>query len=568
MKKSALPLAVALLLAIAASTVVGLILGSFPGGLDRLRAVTSLFLGLLVGCTAFFLTAKRETDPAPPITPWQAVMMAVFAVASLRGFLWLAYESGDSLQVGSPLNLGDLALHLNLIHHLSSGIQFWPESTIFIEGPMRYPIGADLFNAVLLAAGVPVLLGLVWVGLLGSALTAFALRRWGGALALAALLFNGGTVAFESWPPVFPTSFTEGVEWKNLFLAVFITQRGFLWALPAGLLLLCSWKKRLEGNASPLPLWIEIFLYASMPLFHLHTFLFFSLALVFVFLATDEKGPRIAFLGTGFCALIPAGILVWLVTGGFAVTDSTAYAPGWMQEKWGPIFWWRNFGISVPLLAALGAVVTWKGTSSERAFVCVALVTFCLCLVFRFAPWPWDNIKLMLWSWLVCIPFLWNRLLQPLFWPARYCLVVLLFFSGALTLIEGLSPRHQYGLIPREEISSVRELTRDLPLSSRFAIAPDFSHPVLILGYRLALGYPGHLWTHGYNYRPTETALANFYRNPPKSGALPEELEKLTHVFVGPRERKAYGQDIWEIPPRGWEKIRETDSATIFEKNP
>ena len=41
------------------------------------------------------------------------------------------------------------------------------------------------------------------------------------------------------------TTTSRAVEWKNLFLALFVPQRGFLLALPAGLLLLWSWRRRL-----------------------------------------------------------------------------------------------------------------------------------------------------------------------------------------------------------------------------------------------------------------------------------------------------------------------------------
>ena len=72
---------------------------------------------------------------------------------------------------------------------------------------------------------------------------------------------------------------------------MFVTQRGLLYAIPAGVLLLWHWREKFfrqgaqgqEGRRSgPLPFWVELSLYASMPLFHVHTFLALSIVLLFL----------------------------------------------------------------------------------------------------------------------------------------------------------------------------------------------------------------------------------------------------------------------------------------------
>ena len=73
-----------------------------------------------------------------------------------------------------------------------------------------------------------------------------------------------------------------------------VTQRGLLYALPAGLLLLCHWRRKYFSNADAprqgrrlqaalLPFWLELTLYATMPLFHMHTFIALSLLAAFLF---------------------------------------------------------------------------------------------------------------------------------------------------------------------------------------------------------------------------------------------------------------------------------------------
>src|SRR5206468_8206031 len=110
----------------------------------------------------------------------------------------------------------------------------------------RYPAGIDLFNALLLCMGVDLIRGLVWVGLLASAAFCYALYRWGGTFTIAGFLFNGGLAGFQ-WFRNYEWSDYQGVSfigWKSLALSMLVTQRGLLYALPVGLLLLYHWRAK------------------------------------------------------------------------------------------------------------------------------------------------------------------------------------------------------------------------------------------------------------------------------------------------------------------------------------
>ena len=68
---------------------------------------------------------------------------------------------------------------------------------------------------------------------------------------------------------------------------MFVTQRGLLYAIPAGLLLLWQWRAR-HGSDSErekrlLPVWAEYILDPTMPLFHIHTFIALSIVLLVLF---------------------------------------------------------------------------------------------------------------------------------------------------------------------------------------------------------------------------------------------------------------------------------------------
>jgi hypothetical protein len=336
-------------------------------------------------------------------------------------------------------------------------------------------------------------------------LSAWALWRWGGAFAIAALLFNGGLLGFAVFQSGQVQDFQSDAAWKNLFLTMLVPQRGMLFALPAGLLLLRSWREDFFGNGSGVPRIAQFLLYVSMPFFSVHTFLFLSLVLASIFLFQPSARWR---LFVFVLAAVPLATLgVWLVTGGFSAASGVRWQPGWMQGEDGWNFWALNFGI----LLAIAPVLFWKsivrGNSLTRAFATVCFTVFAMCCFVSFAPWEWDNTKLLIWAWLAAAPLIWSEVLKPLPSIPRACLCVLLFFSGAVSLVGGLDRRHGYDLASRSELAASAIAFKDVPPLDCIAIDPRFNHPVILLGRPVVCGYEGHLWSHGLDYREKLTKL-------------------------------------------------------------
>ena len=327
----------ALLYAVATSVLVSTLCGFLRGGLDPTTAGISLAAGALLGAWSAAHRPRESSSEAPP-SGWEWIAILVFALTSARAFLWLVFADGDQLKVLSPNNLGDLALHLTYLRYLAHGAAFWPDNPIFTHGKLTYPIGVDLFNALLTLRGVDSLRGLIWTGLAGATLTGLALWRWGRGIALAAFLGNGGLAALAGFATWQLADFQADLAWKSLFLALFVTQRGLLFALPAGLLLLASWRSRFFGGAHPgrLSRPGEWLLYASLPLFHLHTFIFLSLILASWFVLHAPARPGL--LRLVGAAFLPASALVWLITGGFRGAGVLGLKLGWM---WDDLSWLR-----------------------------------------------------------------------------------------------------------------------------------------------------------------------------------------------------------------------------------
>src|SRR5437879_3226523 len=438
------------------SVVCGLLLGLIGRGLNTMNAAVALVCGAAFALAAYFGTRdsavrqKSANGPAAGQKPpkrseaedtqnavpsalmryrrvWFWAVAVCFAMFAVRSFCWLLYIDSSELKIQSPNNLGDLSLHLTMIKNFANGVALWPESPIFAFSKLRYPAGIDMFNALLSLVHVDLLIGLVWVGLLASLAIFYGFYRWGGTFAIAGFLFNGGIAGFQ-FLKTFKFLDYQGtaadiahrpIAWKSIALSMLVTQRGWLYAIPAGLVLLWHWRQKffstdiVAGGADPgqptavnahgyrkgpLPWWVELSVYASMPLFHLHTFialtivlvvgLFFERATELKFIANLVRNEGMAgiarliahpkmwpevFRGAPIrrhaaalliAAFIPATFFVWLTTDQFHAASVLKWHPGWAQDstelgapffKLGP----KDFGSSNPF----GSLVqkTWNG---------------------------------------------------------------------------------------------------------------------------------------------------------------------------------------------------------------
>src|SRR4051812_41294917 len=170
--------AASILYGVVVAVLSGVALGFTHHGLDRDAATVALCLGFLV-TFAGWLHARRQKggEPRPRGFEWFPVVL--FGLFSVRAFLWLIFREQDDLTVLAPNNLGDMSLHLTYIEYLANGAPFWPDNPIFASGKLAYAVGIDLFNSLLVLAGIDTVRGLVWVGLIGAVLSGMALWRWG-----------------------------------------------------------------------------------------------------------------------------------------------------------------------------------------------------------------------------------------------------------------------------------------------------------------------------------------------------------------------------------------------------
>ncbi len=511
------------------------------GSLRPAIGVASLFAGVAVGALAARSVRGLPDRDGEPVGPGSrlldGVALAAYGAVSVRQFGWLVYERGGSLLTLLPYNYGDLPLHWTYVNHLAGGASFWPVNPIFSGERLRYPFGVDLLTAILVQLGASVPAALVVVGLCGAALAALALRRWGGALAVAGFLFSGGLAGFKVLLTGEITDYQSAVDWKNLFLALFVPQRGFLVALPAGLVLLWSWRRRLLRFERALPAWVEGAIWGTLPLVHLHTFLFVSV--VGAVWAYGAHRVRAALPALAW-AVVPAVWSVFQVTDGFRAASLAGWNLGWTVGNRNPaVFLIVNFGFFLPLAVAALVVGIRIRRREELLVLGPALAVFAALFVVRLAPWEWDNTKVMLWCYVAALPPIGTLVLARVRPAWRTVLVVGLLFSGAVSVAGAWVERGpRLEILDEAEYASVcRALEGER--TERVAVAPTFNHPVALCGRAIVAGYGGHLWSHGLNAAPVVARLERLMRGAP---GWRDEARALgvSHVYWGPREQRAY----------------------------
>jgi hypothetical protein len=474
-----------------------------------------------------------------------AFALIAFAIVSVRQFGSLVYQRGGDLLTLLATNYGDLPLHWTYVQFLSAGAPFWPENPIIAGERLRYPFGVDLLTSLFVVVGLGMRTLLPVLGLAGAAATVLTLRLWGGALAVAGFLFSGGLSGFQVLWTGRLEDYQDAVAWKNLFLALFIPQRGLLLALPVGLLLLWSWRRRLLRGEPGLAAWVEGSLWGTLPLVHLHTFLVVSVLCAAWSLGGGRLRETLPALAWAF---VPASWSVWQVSDGFRAASLVGWAPGWVIGDANPlVFLLVNFGLFLPL-AVWALVVAWReGRREDLLVLAPALGVLAGLFAVRVAPWAWDNTKVMLWCYLLVLPSIGTLVLArlALFWRAS--VVGGLLFSGAVSVTAASLGGPPLEVLDIAEHQAVCVAVSEIPVTARVATASTFNHPVALCGRPIVAGYAGHLWSHGIDASRVKAGLEALMRGQPGWRPVARDLGA-AYVFWGFRESAE-----WPESARPWE---------------
>lgn len=237
---------------------------------------------------------------------------------------------------------------------------------------------------------------------------------------------------------------------------------------------------------------------------------------------------------------------MWWSTHNSAVdaTSFFAWHLGWDRGNDNPLwFWFKNTGLFIPLILT---ALLWVGKQrlvSRRLLLFYLPFTLCFIVpnLIKMAPWVWDNIKVLFYWWLASAPIV--ALLLARLWHQRglpRVLAVVLFvcvtLAGSVDVATIVLSSAKYQVFDRQGIQFAEIVKGETEPRARIVHAPVHNHPVFLTGRRSLMGYPGHIWTHGLEYREREGEIKRFYAGGPDAAGLLWKYD-INYAVVGPHER-------------------------------
>ena len=382
-----------------------------------------------------------------------------------------------------------------------------------------------------------------------------------------------------------PNDYTIGPDfrWGNALVTLFITQRSLLLGLPLTLIVLgCLWKifvgrprtgdeAKVESSifGFPFSTFVVGLLAGLLPLIHLHSLFVLFIVTVFLFAMRSAKWRDWIAFGAGVCVVaIPE--LVWSVTGSAShATEFFEFHFGWDSGETNIVwFWIKNTGLFIAVLLfgiytlLLPHNVRDAGTKSKKKrsshtektdptadpsslllFYVPFAFLFVLANIAKLAPWEWDNIKVLIYWFVGSLPFVGLAIA----WMWRYstatkiaaaaCFLILTL-SGALDVWRTVSGAVNYKVFDADAVTIANRINGSTKPDALFLNAPTYNTAVVLSGRRSLIRYPGHLSSHGIDYKQRESDVKQMYRGGPDAAGLFEKYG-INYVLVSPVERNS-----------------------------
>lgn len=403
-----------------------------------------------------------------------------------------------------------------------------------------------------------------------------------------ALQFEGGLgQLLMNLPRDYTNDAENGYRWGNMMTVLLGTQRSIMLGIPTGLAIWrLWWRARAESPQSPAPecppapsnggeenrrlMLLAGGLCGFLPLGHLHTFLVMGCIGFLWTIYTRRWKLWAPFWGILLAIGVPCAI--FMLTQSQTETEPfRRFHPGWdykvmsdermiglfdaqigLPTKVGwilasiPVWagaWLKNTGMTIPLLlvAFLSAEEPAVLSPRWKRFYVPVLLAFLGANLIQLAPWPWDNIKVLVYWHLAgaisisaLLAWMWTRrgpwrVVMPI-------LCVLLVAAGSLDVWRVLTGALGQEVYTAEEVRFADAIVKVAPPRSRLVTAPTYNTAAYISGRRVLAGYYGHLWSHGLNSLPREAEMKKIYAGEPDADAMIQKW-KADYLIVGPRER-------------------------------
>ena len=488
------------------------------------------------------------------------------------------YVDTTDVIAGNRLVWTDWPVHLAIISSFVHGDNFPPQNPLYAGQIISYPFFADFLSAILQVLGASLKTSLVMSGIilglsaivllyyLGTLLTkrkstaiigVFVGLFWGG---LGFWYFFQDLVTSPNfwqtltYPPHEYTFYQEKNLWFFSFLySELLPQRSFLLALPMFLisliLLIFGLAKKKKSS-----ILLAGYLVGIMPFFHMHSyisFLLFSLIFIPLSLFSTFKTDGFAQAKKQFFNLviyfafpvIGLSLVQIPLLRSVNLNQTFGFNWGWLKDNENfLLFWFKNTGFFWPLW--FFAILKTKISPVARNIAIASLILFILPNIFRFAPWPYDNLKIMTYWYFIGAFFVaksLNYLFQKKFLGKT--LAVFLFLTLTLSGIIEVArvfntDKTKINLWSKEDVDLTRTIIEKTPASSIILTAAIHDHPVTALaGRKIIIGFPGNAWSWGLSdWAQREADVRTMLRGEPASLYLFQKYN-VNYVLISPRER-------------------------------
>jgi hypothetical protein len=467
------------------------------------------------------------------------------------------YQTPQGIFTGGSNNLGDLPFHLGAIFSFTDGANLPPMNPSWSGGKFSYPFIADIVTAGFMKLGADtrsamVVQDIAWAFALLIILERFVARLAGDKLAgkfAPWLLFFSGGLGFvwffqDYWAQgkgffdflgAMPRDYTigENFRWGNSLITLFITQRSLLLGMPLTVIVLQKLWNWFESenvqktSSSTLSLLhfsaFTLGLLAGMlPLVHLHSLAVLFVVTFFLFGLNPENWRTWMSFGIGV-AVIAIPELIWSATG--TATRPSEFFDWWFGWDKGEEnflwFWLKNTGLVIPLILA-GLYLHLKKQKEDghgyklwlyyTPFVFLFLVSNAA----KLAPWQWDNIKVLIYWYVGSLPliaivlsWLWSKS-RPYKAVAAVCFVMLIL-SGMLDAYRTASGQIRTKVFGNDAINIAAQIRAKTPPNALFLNAATYNTAIALTGRQSLMRYPGHLSSHGIEYRDREADVEKMY---------------------------------------------------------
>ncbi len=562
-------------------------------GLDRLsqsrlsqnRLSQSLMWSVLIGLAALVCWRwwrNRRAEHGEKIA-WEGI--------SWRGLVWDAGwglllvwifikvidDGAGGIFTAPANNFGDLGFHLSAVSSFAYGENVPPENPIFAGLPFTYPFLIDYLTALLIDHGASLRLAFFitgWipaiclVGIIESLGMRLTGSRLAGRLAPVIFLFGGGLGFLKFFEDLggfldAPAEAKKGIFWflahlpasysinnslvtslgevplryGNPVTTMLVPQRSMLFGLPLVSAIMLFWHVAVKANNAGTrrrAMLLAGVLAGMLPMLHAHGFFAVGLACGGMIL-----GYR---LREWVWFLLPVGLLagpqaLWLSR---TQVRNTLFRPHlwWEAGESNPLlFWLVNDGVFILLLLAVMAWAMRQRKDLAR-FQLPFVIWFIVPNVMLLAPWPWDNIKVLVcWAMASSVMVALGVALvlgdrQVVVRAAGVLLLAVLTLTGLLDVWRGLSPAERVPLFSADDVRVAARIREATPPRATILHAPIHNSPVALTGRRSLMGYAGHLWSHGIEWQKRDADIRKIFALGPEAEQLLTQYG-VDYVLIG-----------------------------------